>query len=78
MIDGTCVPVKEEIAKPHAEGVAKWDSFYHCTEWQHYAPAMTRHVGSRDTHKKSSMAPTFLMQNYFLLNVKQLRVIITL
>ena len=34
LIDGMCVPMKEEIAKPEAESVGKWNSFYHCAEWQ--------------------------------------------
>ena len=37
LIDGTCVPVKEEIANPEPESVAKWNSFYHCVEWQNIA-----------------------------------------
>ena len=37
LIDGTCVPVKEEIANPEVETVAKWNSFYHCAEWQNIA-----------------------------------------
>ena len=29
--------LKEEIANPEAESVDKWDSFYHCAEWQNIA-----------------------------------------
>ena len=34
LIDSTCVPAEEETANPEADSVAKWDSFYHCAEWQ--------------------------------------------
>ena len=43
LIDGMCVPVKEEITNPEAESVAKWDSFYHCVEWQNIACTNTAH-----------------------------------
>ena len=39
-----CVPVKEEIANPEAESVAKWDSFYHSVEWQNIACINTPHT----------------------------------
>ena len=43
LIDGTCVPVKE-IANPETESVAKWNSFYHCAEWQIIAYTNTPHA----------------------------------
>ena len=40
-----CVsPVKEEIANPETESVAKWDSFHHCVEWQKIACINTPHA----------------------------------
>ena len=36
--------MKEEIANPEAESVAKWDSFYHCAEWQNIASTNIPHA----------------------------------